>query len=172
MRTAPLRLAGDVDPERSCTPLAGAPPTDDTLQITPQGGAIRFRFRNAGTRPYRHPDPIEPTALVLRWTRQPDGAVTVSETRALLPLALAAEQETERTIPVALPPDPGRYLVTLAAANAPDMVLAQTRVNVVGMPAVAKPRASRPANAAMRSGIGVPGTIQSVRRAAATSSAQ
>jgi len=128
-------LAGDIDPERSFTPLAVAPLAADEARILSTGGTIPFRFRNGGTRPYRHPDPIEPTSLVLRWTRQPDGAVTVRETRALLPLALAAGEETARRIPIPEPPDPGRYLVTLAAANEPDDVLARAHVEVLGAPA-------------------------------------
>jgi hypothetical protein len=136
------RLEGDVDPERSFAPLAGAPPADDAVRISRKEGAIRFRFRNGGTRPYYHPDPIEPTSLVLRWTRQGNGSVTVSETRALLPLALAAGEETERKIPVPLPPDPGRYLVTLAGATAPDVVLGQAHVDVVEAPAAEGPSAA------------------------------
>jgi hypothetical protein len=125
-------LQGEVDPERSFAPLAGEPPAGDDVQVPPKGGAIPFRFRNAATRAYRHPDPIEPTPLVVRWTREPDGAVTVRETRTLLPVALAPGEETVRKITVTPPAEAGRYHVTLAASNAPDVVLAQARVAVIG----------------------------------------
>jgi hypothetical protein len=123
------RLVGEVDPEQSFAPLAGGAAAGD-VQVPTDGQLIAFRFRNAGTRAYRHPDPIEPTLLVARWTRESDGMVTERETRTLLPLALAPGEETLREVQVAMPDEAGRYHVTLAAARAPDVVLAQANVEL------------------------------------------
>lgn len=127
------RLVGDVDPDRSLAPLASGPAADEAVDVPPAGGAVPFRFRNAGSRPYRHPDPIEPTALVLRWMPQDGGVPAVTEARTLLPVALAPGEETVRKITVPPGPAPGRYEVALAPAASPDVVLARTRVQVLGV---------------------------------------
>lgn len=120
---------------------AEASPRLDALQPDPAAvpelqvgaaapAAIAFALTNASAAPYRHPDPIQPSALTVRW-RNPDGGPSLAqEVRMLLPLALAAGGRATRTITVA-PPAPGRYEVTLELPGAPGRVLGRRSVRVI-----------------------------------------
>jgi hypothetical protein len=108
------------------TPIAPA----DAASVTPPEAPIDFTFRNATAATYRHPDPIVPTLLGVRWQATAGGGEEAHEVRALLPLALAPGESWRRTLTVPVPSMPGSYTVTVAPAAAPDLVLA-TRPVVV-----------------------------------------
>ncbi len=108
---------------------AGASP--GVVNAAPPTASLAFRFRNGSGATYRHPDPIEPTRVAVRWRR--DGAVIRDdEIATLLPLALAAGEETSRSITLPVPSADGDYEVTLAPALTPDLVLARLDVHVDG----------------------------------------
>lgn len=75
--------------------------------------SIPLTLRNRSTSTYRHPDPIQPTTLAVRWQGLAGQQAATSETRVLLPIALAAGEELRRTL--ALPvPGFGPWEVTIA----------------------------------------------------------
>jgi hypothetical protein len=89
---------------------------------------LAFEFRNRTAATFRHPDPIEPARVRLRW--HAGGAVVrEDERRLLLPIALTAGETQIRQLAAPTPP-PGTYEVTLARAEAPDVVLARRTVQV------------------------------------------
>jgi hypothetical protein len=109
--------------ERAATPAA----TD--VAANGSRSDVDFTFRNGSPGTYRHPDPIEPTRVRVRWYRAAslvrEDAITL-----LLPLALAAGEEAARTVTLALPGVAGEYEVTLAPFETPDLVLARRTVQV------------------------------------------
>jgi hypothetical protein len=98
----------------------------------PVGPAVAFTIRNGAAATFRHPAPIEPTAMIVRWEMDGTPAVT-QRTRVLLPLALLAGEAATRSVTVATPSVPGEYEVTLAAERAPERVIARRRI-LVGRP--------------------------------------
>jgi len=119
--------------------VADGPVTTDVRSLSPaptprlprpMGRApLSFAVRS-GAATFRHPDPIEPTDLLVTW-RQGDTAVHSNVVRALLPLALAANRTTEITVVTRGPETPGiGYDVTLALADAPDVILGRERIIV------------------------------------------
>jgi len=107
-------------------PLAGQ--TKATL--APPEGTLGFTFRNAADATYRHPDPIAPTALVVRWQRASGDVVAEYGARALLPLALARQEEVVRSIAIPVPDVTGDFIVSLAPATAPRVVIARETVRI------------------------------------------
>ena len=108
---------------------AGSAPTA-ALTATPPEAALAFTSRNGPGATYRHPDPIEPTRVRLRW-RAGGAVVREDEATMLLPIALAAGEEMSRVITVPVPIAAGEYEVTLAPAGTPDLVLARHTVQVI-----------------------------------------
>ncbi len=119
---------------------AGATAGGPTVHA-PQADVL-FLFRNAAADVYRHPPPIEPTWLRLRWYSTTGALVRDERVRDMLPLALAPGQTLLRKITLPIAVAPGQYDVTLARDAAPDVVFARQRLHVV--PAVAQ-SAERPA---------------------------
>jgi len=91
---------------------------------------VRFRVRNGSADTFRLPAPIEPSALVVRWRPLPGGDVTSERTRVLLPIALAAGDAREVDVVLRAPEHPGQYEVDMALADAPDVVIARTLLEV------------------------------------------
>jgi hypothetical protein len=119
--------AGRVD--ASFVPLAtGVVP--GRASADPPLARVSFVFHNGSTSTYRHPDPIEPTLLVARWTDAGGRMADVQRVRTLLPLALVAGQSAVRTVLMPVPSVAGEYEVTLAPAAAQDLVIARTAVAV------------------------------------------
>lgn len=107
----------------------GAPP----LRTTNASGVARvaFPFRNPGDATFRHPEPLAPSDLVIRWDALDAAAPAASAAaRALLPIALGPGGELPADVDVAPPARPGRYRASLARAAAPDVVLATREVEV------------------------------------------
>ncbi len=110
--------------------IASATPPRARASVARPADDLVFRFGRSEAPTFRHPDPIEPSEVVVRW-RTEDGAL-VSEThaRTLLPPALASGRRTDRTIRVEAPAAAGRYRAELVRAAEPDLVLASRRVDV------------------------------------------
>jgi len=99
-------------------------------QVTGDRAAIVFNIENAGPQVFRHPDPIAPTDLVVRWTRSSGEPVSEQRVRTILPLALAPSSREPLAIELDVPGEPGRYVVAIAPASAPQLILAQRAVGV------------------------------------------
>jgi hypothetical protein len=110
--------------------LASSVASPATVRAAPPTSLVPFTFRNGAPATYRHPEPIEPTPLLVRW-RDPSGAV-VAETRVahLLPIALARGEEAVRWIELPVPAVANELEVSLAPARDPDLVIARQRVHV------------------------------------------
>ena len=105
-----------------------APTAERELTVQPGKAVIPFAIRNGGDSTYRHPDPVEPTPVVVRWR---DAAGERSfVVRTLLPLALAAGEEILRPVETSVPAPPGRYEVTLELEEPDRIVLARRTVDV------------------------------------------
>ena len=106
--------------------VEASPPQD----VQGPSADVAFPFRNDGEQTYRHPDPIEPSDVVVRW-HDASGALAGEErTRLLLPIALAPEEDLRRTLRLSVPAAPGAYRVTLARAAAAGVVIAVAHVQV------------------------------------------
>jgi hypothetical protein len=90
----------------------------------------RFRVRNNGAETFRVADPIEPSALVVRWHPLLEGRVTSEQARALLPIALAVGDTRDVELVLRAPEHAGRYQVEMALADAPQVVIARLLVEV------------------------------------------
>jgi hypothetical protein len=93
---------------------------------------IPFRVRNHGRETFRLAEPVEPSALLITWRPLPSGSAAIEPARALLPLALAAGEEQAQGIALRIPDAPGRYEVGVALAEAPDVAIARSLVEVGG----------------------------------------
>ena len=95
----------------------------------PAGPAVIFNIRNGAAATFRHPAPVEPTSMIVRWEMKGSAAVA-QRTRVLLPLALLAGETAVRSVAVPTPPIPGEYEVTLAPERTPELVIARRRIVV------------------------------------------
>jgi len=116
----------------------GAPFTTEVSALAPVVGSqtngpaepiqLRFGLQSIGTT-FRHPDPVQPTVLVVTWSRD-EKPVRSKRARSLLPLALAPGRRAEIAIEDRSPQDPGRYSVTLALADGTNRVVGKRHVVV------------------------------------------
>ncbi len=97
----------------------------------------RVVFTNGGSETFRHPDPIAPSDLVVRWARPTGEVVHEEQARALLPIALAPGATTTIPLDGVRPPAPGPLVVTVARADEPGQVLARQTVEVEEAPPAA-----------------------------------
>jgi hypothetical protein len=116
-----------VTAELAALAAGGPPPLEAT--VTPPAAPVEFAFRNHRRITYRHPDPIEPRPLLVRWYTG-DELVMTSRVRGLLPLVLAPGEEARRSFEVRVPDAAGQYVVTLAPAETPALVIARQTVRV------------------------------------------
>jgi len=98
------------------------------LDLEQPAALLPFTIRNLGRATYRHPDPVEPTAVVVRWRGSDTDQATPA--RLLLPLALAGGEEIVRSLTVPTPGAPGRYEVTLELEEPAGTVLARLTAEV------------------------------------------
>jgi hypothetical protein len=91
---------------------------------------VALTFRNGGPATFRHPDPIAPTAVVVRWYDAAGAMVAEQRTRVLLPLALAIGDVLDRGLDLAVPATPGDYRLAMAPEDRPDLVIAVARAVV------------------------------------------
>ncbi|HZR84271.1 MAG TPA: hypothetical protein VFD92_24450 [Candidatus Binatia bacterium] len=114
------------------SPVAGGAPLPGDLAIAPSREAadatVEVLVRNPSATMFRHPSPIAPRRVRVRW-RAPDGTIAVdSFGRLLLPLALPPGGVARRTVRVeAVPTAPGTYDVEVAPTSDPDRPLARGR---------------------------------------------
>jgi hypothetical protein len=92
---------------------------------------IPFVFRNDGANVFRHPDPIAPSDVVLRWHRSKEEPPKESRGRVLLPLALGRGDQATIAVTTTVPAPPGLYVVELVRAQEPNLVLTRRVIEVV-----------------------------------------
>jgi hypothetical protein len=124
------RLASPLPVDEGFSALAVRRQEHQVIEATPPAGALTFVFRNESLATYRHPSPIEPTPLLVRWYDASDEMIAEYSVRTLLPLALAPGDDALRTIAVPVPVVSGESSVTLAPATAPELVIAKLTVHV------------------------------------------
>jgi hypothetical protein len=120
------------------------PPPRAPAFVAPSPTArVSFLVTNHGAATFRHPQPLAPSELLVRWTPL-DGRGETHErpARALLPIALGSGATMPIEVELALPDEPGLYRATLARAGAPDRALAARDVDVVST-AASTPGAER-----------------------------
>jgi hypothetical protein len=124
------RLDSPVPAVASFAPLtAGATAVREPASVRPPSAVVVFTFQNASRAVYRHPRPIEPSDLVVRWQPVGGGPATSHAARLLLPLTLVSGEATTRELNLVVPPERGDYDVTLATAGTGE-VLSERRVRV------------------------------------------
>lgn len=105
--------------------------TRDVLEVAPGASArIPIAVANGGARVFRHPAPIAPSDVIVRWTN--DGGETVASRpgRVLLPLALAPGTSMPVVLEDAAPATSGEYAVTIELASRPGQVVGRRTVRV------------------------------------------
>jgi hypothetical protein len=129
---ARLRFESPVAVEASLAALAAGAAPAAVAEVTPPGSALELTFVNGAAAVYRHPDPIEPSAVLIRWRGESGTVVREDTIRLLLPAALAAGESAVRRTIVPVPAEPGLYEVTAAPAATPELVVARRTVRVRG----------------------------------------
>jgi hypothetical protein len=103
---------------------------------------IPFSIQNRGPETFRHPEPLAPDELIVRWSAVGSGdGIRDSRVRALLPIALGPGETMSLDIETPVPDEPGRYVASLRRTEAPDEVLAHRDVEVLAE----RPSDARPA---------------------------
>jgi hypothetical protein len=115
--------------------LANDQPANGVMGAKPPRVDVYFSFRNGASAIYHHPQPIEPSWLLLRWRAAGGALVREDRIREMLPLALAPSQGLLRKITVPITVGTGEYDVTLSPADVPDLVLSRRRLAVSAPPA-------------------------------------
>ncbi len=139
--TGPLALTG-ADGKHSFYRITAAPEiSEDFALLAPQAvptgsrlhgrrAKVRFHIRNTGSKTFRHPAPIEPSEVLLRWLPEEPAASLETRARALLPIALGADGALPIDVETEIPVPRGRWLVQLARTAEPERVLGETTVKV------------------------------------------
>ncbi len=126
------------------------PVTSDFAALQPEPGAepleamiprpsIPFSITNLGEETFRHPEPLQPTDLVIRWRDGSGRLAREQELRALLPVALAPGGTTAIPLVVHSPDEAGDYVATLSRVEAPDRVIARQEVHLPALEDIMTP---------------------------------
>ncbi len=91
---------------------------------------IPFRFRNKRKGAFRHPAPLQPSSLLLRWFDESDREVASSRVDGLLPVAIGPGREVVRRLELEVGVPPGRYRIELARAGSERRALSRAFVEV------------------------------------------
>jgi hypothetical protein len=131
-RLLAYRLASSTPVRRDYEMLAGdgAPGGPPAPVVMGDHVPLDVTFTNHGHEIFRMPDPIAPADVVVTWHNAAGRVVKQSTARGLLPMALAPRASRSVTLTVATPYVPGRYVVTVARAAAPDTVLSTRLVDL------------------------------------------
>jgi hypothetical protein len=103
----------------------------EPVELTPPASEVAVRFVNTTRATYRHPEPLVPSDLLIRWTDRNATIVHEQRLRALLPIALAAGESTTRRLHLEVPEDSTAVELTLARAQDPERALSTLAVRIV-----------------------------------------
>jgi hypothetical protein len=129
-RTSLYRLRGRMPVNASFAALATSSPVDDPIVIDRPRAMVPFTFTARPGAVFRHPDPIEPSKLLVRWLDSNGRVRATSRLRGLLPPALSPAARDERSFSFEVPVPSGAYRLELARSEEPDRVLATRDVTV------------------------------------------
>lgn len=115
---------------REFAAIASPAPPPARASVERPADDLVFRFERSEEPTFRHPDPIEPSEVLVRWRTQDGALVSETHARALLPPALASGRTSDRTVRVDAPAEAGLYRAELARAAEPGLVLASRLVEV------------------------------------------
>ncbi len=118
--------------------LEPAPGGAEPPRLRPPRGTLAFLVANPSGATFRHPDPLAPSALDLRWEAEAGSATILEEARAMLPLAIPPGGTAPLSLEVPVPARPGRYRVSLALRGS-ELALASTEVVIEPPPRGARP---------------------------------
>jgi hypothetical protein len=124
------RLSTPTPSRRDFALLSPVPAPPEKVARASREATIEMPFGNAGTEIFRHPDPIEPSELVVTWRDDAGAVVEQSRVRELLPMAIAPGAWFSVPMTVPAPVQPGTYTVTVARSAAPAQTLASRRVEL------------------------------------------
>jgi hypothetical protein len=108
------------------------------LTVPRRGSEIALAVRNDRATTFRHPEPLLPSALLLRWTDAAGALVLEQHARALLPLAIGPGGTGTVRISI-VPPPPGSYQLRVARAADPEHVLLERPVTVTAAAPALRP---------------------------------
>lgn len=129
-RLALYRIPDFGDATTDLQALAPAPGEAGAAHLPRPRAALAFRIANRSEATFRHPDPLAPTPLELRWRAHPGGrTVLAEEVRAVLPLAIPPRGVGPLRVEAAVPAHSGRYRVSVALAG-PGRVIAVAEILV------------------------------------------
>jgi hypothetical protein len=114
--------------------LAVPEPATASVTARPPTLKINAVLHNRAAVVYRHPEPIAPETLLVRWRGADDAIAREDRVRTLLPLALGPDQGLVRPLEVPVAVAPGEYEVAVVPAAAPDTVIARQHVRVEAAP--------------------------------------
>lgn len=129
-RLLAYRLESTTPVRRDFSLLAGGRTADPARAPAASNASVEVSFTNHGDATFRLPDPIAPSDLVVRWRDGRGTVVAQGGARALLPMALAPGASFPVALKVQTPGAPGRYVLEVARAAAPDDVLTSATVDV------------------------------------------
>lgn len=110
--------------------IANATPPRSRASATPPTAGVIFRFVGAQGPTFRHPDPIVPSEVIVRWRDDTGPVWTETTSRVLLPPALDSGQHAQVQVDVDVPTKPGLYVAELVRAEEPGRILASRHVTV------------------------------------------
>lgn len=121
-----LRSATPIHEDLAVLSVSGRP--GDPLVLR-SGDCLDVVFQNGTNGVFRHPAPIQPSPLLVRWQGASGEIVRTERIQGLLPLALAPGEYQTRALAVSLPAA-GEYHVTVAPAGIPRLLIAERDVRV------------------------------------------
>jgi hypothetical protein len=102
----------------------------EAVKVKVGSPTVEVSVTNGGAIMYRRPDPIEPVPLMMRW-RSTTGEVLREElATSYLPAVIPSGASMAQEVTCPPPPEPGRYVLTLAPVAQPDLVIANQAVDV------------------------------------------
>jgi len=110
---------------------AASTTSDPALYASPGTARVAFTMRTPAGATFRHPAPVVPSDLVVRFVARDGSGEVTSAARALLPLALGPDGELPIDVDVALPVRAGIHRASLARAADPATVLASRDIEIV-----------------------------------------
>src|SRR6185436_8086419 len=127
---APGPQTGDWAPLAAGAAAARALLMQQPVTVKVGSPAVDVSVTNGGMMMYRRPDPIEPVPLVARWTGANGALVHEERATRYLPAVLPSGSTMVQNVAFPAPTQPGRYTLTLAPAERPDLVIVAQTVDV------------------------------------------
>jgi len=122
-------LESDAPVDESLAALAKGVARADVEEVG-SGDPVKITFASGTDAAYRHPPPLAPTAVEVRWFDSGGDLVQTVNRQVMLPLVLARGQESRPVLEVEAPLQTGDYSVTVAPVDSPDLIIARRLLRV------------------------------------------